>query len=125
MQPRTDLALECLDFAKDITPNGVSKETFTQDGVEATRVRIETEEGARLIGKPIGEYLTMETADFKSASADFEKEDVYKRQTSNFPDLAREAYHSLICPSSLPERSNKSRSRLEAIRISIDGDIVA
>ena len=74
MQPRTDLALECLDFAKDITPNGVSKETFTQDGVEATRVRIETEEGARLIGKPIGEYLTMETADFKSASADFEKE---------------------------------------------------
>ena len=74
MQPRTDLALECLDFAKDITPSGVLKEDFTQNGIGVTRVKIETEEGARLIGKPMGEYLTVETSNFKTPTADFENE---------------------------------------------------
>lgn len=74
MQARTDLAMECLDFARDIVPNGVKTENFEQNGIEITRVRIETEEGARILGKPIGDYLTIDTSDFKTPSGRFADE---------------------------------------------------
>jgi len=69
MQARTDLAVESLDFQKET--QGVERETFLKNGLEVTRVRILSEEGARRIGKPVGEYLTVDTSDFKSPAPSF------------------------------------------------------
>lgn len=74
MQARTDLAVERLDFAREITPEGIEKEIFEKNGLEVTRVRVVTDTGARLIGKPVGEYITVDTSDFKTATAAFERE---------------------------------------------------
>lgn len=71
MNARTDLAVERLDFSADIPADGVAKEVFRKNGVEVTRVRISSPEGARLIGKPQGIYLTIDTDDFKAASGNF------------------------------------------------------
>lgn len=74
MSARTDLAVECLNFAKELSPEGVEKEVFEKNGMEVTRVRVVNDTGARLIGKAVGEYLTVETSDFKCAVANFEQE---------------------------------------------------
>ena len=67
MPVRTDLAVETLDFSRECPPQGVSKEVFRQDGLEVTRVRVEDEHGVAVTGKPVGDYLTVDTSDFKSA----------------------------------------------------------
>ncbi len=74
MGVRTDLAVETLDFAKELSPEGVEKKAFEKDGVEVTQVKIVSETGARLTGKPVGEYLTVETSDFKTPTANFERD---------------------------------------------------
>ena len=40
MEARTDLAVESLDFAGDLAPEGVAREVFRKNGVEVTRVRV-------------------------------------------------------------------------------------
>ena len=71
---RTDLAVECLDFAREQLPQGVRQENFETHGLTVNRVTVESEEAARLLGKPMGEYLTVGTSDFKHAAASFEAE---------------------------------------------------
>ncbi len=55
---RTDLAAEARDFAPEAA--GVRMETQGDDIVSVTRVFIDSEEGARALGKPAGEYVTLE-----------------------------------------------------------------
>ncbi|MCI8405825.1 MAG: GPR endopeptidase [Oscillospiraceae bacterium] len=71
MEARTDLAVESLDFAGDLAPEGVAREVFRKNGVEVTRVRVTSAEGAKRLGKPQGEYLTIDTDDFKAATGNF------------------------------------------------------
>ncbi len=74
MAIRTDLALEMLEAAGELLPQGVRQEKFQENGIEVTRVQVETEEAARILRKPVGSYYTMETADFKSVPPDFAAE---------------------------------------------------
>ena len=56
---RTDLAIECREmFAGEIS--GVESGRRDEDKIKVTDVRITTEDGARQIGKPMGNYVTIE-----------------------------------------------------------------
>ncbi len=61
---RTDLALESkerLERGKNELRGVTFEEQFDEKGkVTITKVRIETENGARAVGKPVGTYLTLE-----------------------------------------------------------------
>lgn len=59
MAIRTDLAIECREmFAGEIS--GVESRAHDSDGITVTHVKITTQEGAERIGKPVGNYVTIE-----------------------------------------------------------------
>lgn len=74
MSTRTDLAVECLDLANQTIPVGIEHTTETKNGLNVTRVKISNDEAGKSIGKGKGEYITVETSDFKLPTADFDKE---------------------------------------------------
>jgi len=60
---RTDLAIETREAYQKATQNdipGVDVTTDEKDDVKITRVKVVNEEGANEIGKPIGNYITLE-----------------------------------------------------------------
>ncbi len=63
-QARTDLALEAREFVEDANGalHGVIVEEYDTEGVEihVTRVQITTKNGAKMLGKPMGTYVTLE-----------------------------------------------------------------
>ncbi|MDY4517227.1 MAG: GPR endopeptidase [Candidatus Spyradocola sp.] len=59
---RTDLAMEAREAAGEI--EGVEMEQKKEGKATVTRVRVNTEQGARAIGKPIGTYVTIEQSGF-------------------------------------------------------------
>ena len=59
---RTDLAMECLDH-NTRGLKGVRVSTHEIGGVTHTRIRIESEDAAELLGRQRGEYLTVECGD--------------------------------------------------------------
>ena len=70
---RTDLALELREmFAEEIA--GVESLARDNDGITVTHVKITTEEGAEKIGKPVGNYVTVEID-----KDILENEDVFER----------------------------------------------
>ncbi|MDD3410529.1 MAG: GPR endopeptidase [Eubacteriales bacterium] len=59
---RTDLAMECVgEDSKRM--DGVNVQTELRDGVRCTRIRIETQRAADLLGKRMGNYVTLEYGD--------------------------------------------------------------
>lgn len=60
MQNRTDIALECFEESGKTELSGV--EVKSENGV--TRVRVFSNEGAEALGKPLGEYITVEVPSF-------------------------------------------------------------
>lgn len=70
---RTDLALELREmFAEEIM--GVESLTHDSDGITVTHVKITNDEGAQKIGKPVGNYVTVEIE-----KSFFENDDVFDR----------------------------------------------
>lgn len=73
MNFRTDLALERRDLyrkannIKDEIP-GIETEEEEKKNIKITRVKITNEEGANAIGKPVGNYITIDTKNLKNAS---------------------------------------------------------
>lgn len=64
---RTDLALEAKEIYSENNPgklSGVKSEEYIDNNVRVTAVKILDEEGAKNIGKPIGEYITLEFPEF-------------------------------------------------------------
>lgn len=59
-QIRTDLAMESAGAHGSDSLPGVSISSWESGGVQITEVHIKTEEGAALVGKPIGRYITLE-----------------------------------------------------------------
>lgn len=59
-QIRTDLAMESFDASGKGKLPGVSVSDWECGGVTVTEVRIESEDGAKLLGKPEGHYITLE-----------------------------------------------------------------
>ncbi len=56
---RTDLAMERVDEEKR-TPEGVAVRTDTTRGIKRTRICVETQAAAEALGKPRGNYVTLE-----------------------------------------------------------------
>lgn len=63
-QARTDLALEAREYVEDASGElrGVSVEEYEKKdtGISVTKVQITTQNGAKLLGKPKGTYITLE-----------------------------------------------------------------
>ena len=55
---RTDLAAEARDFAPEAS--GVRHQVTKDETLCVTRVFIDTDQGARALGKPVGEYITLD-----------------------------------------------------------------
>ncbi|MCI8852821.1 MAG: GPR endopeptidase [Lachnospiraceae bacterium] len=77
-QIRTDLALEARESFEedDVEIRGVSIEEDydKRRDIRVTRVRIETENGARAMGKPVGDYLTLEAPGLSEEDEDYHRE---------------------------------------------------
>ena len=56
---RTDLASEYPDIEDGKSVSGISVSKETKDNVEITRVNVLTNEGEKLLNKPIGSYITV------------------------------------------------------------------
>lgn len=70
---RTDLALEAQEIASLGGPiPGVWSETSQNNGVTVTRMHIQTEEGARKIGKMPGHYVTIEVPDLRKGDTELQ-----------------------------------------------------
>ena len=66
---RTDLALEAKEMYHENAGNtdeieGVEVTTYEEDGILVTSVRILNKKGSKAIGKPVGNYVTLEMAEF-------------------------------------------------------------
>ena len=72
-QIRTDLAMESAGALGDRKMPGVHMSEWETGGVTLTEVRIETEEGARLLDKPVGLYITMECQGVKRRDVEARK----------------------------------------------------
>lgn len=75
---RTDLALEEKErFESDDVevPGVVLEEKYDEEReIRVTTVKIETENGAKTMGKPVGTYITMEAPDMAVPDEDYHKE---------------------------------------------------
>lgn len=75
---RTDLALEAKErFEQDnveISGVIVEEEYLKKQEVSVTKVKIETENGAKIMGKPKGTYITLEAATMSEPDEDYHKE---------------------------------------------------
>ncbi len=62
---RTDLALEMHEMLTEAANelSGVTKETEEIDGVKISRIEIKTNEAENVMGRPIGNYITLELPD--------------------------------------------------------------
>ena len=74
MNYRTDLAVERRELIDDSVPKGVSFEERNEGKTKITRIRIESDEGARALGKPCGNYITLEIPKPSSNPHESEKE---------------------------------------------------
>ncbi|MEA5057506.1 MAG: GPR endopeptidase [Anaerotignum propionicum] len=79
-QIRTDLAIEARELIqesqekKEDEPNGVKVETQEGDCYTLTRVSIINDEGSKAMGKPKGEYITIESQKLKENAVDCHEE---------------------------------------------------
>ncbi len=76
-QVRTDLALEAREkFENDnVEVKGVLvKEEHPNKNIKITKVIIETENGAKIMGKPRGNYITLEAPDMADSDEDYHRE---------------------------------------------------
>lgn len=64
MNIRTDLALEKCENSDINSLQGVMSESFNVGNAKITRIEVKDEKSAKVIGKPIGKYITAETPPF-------------------------------------------------------------
>ena len=93
MDFRTDLALERDEVYKKQNNlqqiDGVDIEDDVKDEVEISRIKITNEEGEKAIGKPIGNYITIDIQKLKIA----QDEDIEK-SAETFPALTAKPQQS-------------------------------
>ncbi|WP_069649295.1 GPR endopeptidase [Caloranaerobacter ferrireducens] len=77
LQIRTDLAIEARELYKEknnVEVSGVEVEREEKENYTITRVKIVNEYGANQMGKPIGNYITIEAPALKKADQDLKDE---------------------------------------------------
>lgn len=91
MSIRTDLALESAQAIKTTKPvEGITQHQQEQAGCIITNIVVETPEGAKKIGKPMGQYITIETKNNSGL-------DVYPDDLEKQVDMLAEQIKAL-CP---------------------------
>lgn len=90
---RTDLAIEAREMVKEKShkaeePDGVAVETAEGEQYELTRVRILNETGSRMMGKPVGNYITIESQSLKENDV-FSHERITKVLAHELKELAK------------------------------------
>ncbi len=68
MEIRTDLALERRELAPEPC-GGITSETLSMGNTKITRITVTDPQGAKLVGKPQGTYITIEVPPFSDESA--------------------------------------------------------
>ena len=72
---RTDLALESVQAAcsgaEAGTISGVRSRERTREGYAVTDIRVEDEDGAQALGKPVGRYVTVDLGPYFRREADY------------------------------------------------------
>ncbi len=68
MNFRTDLALERKEYADRHDLDGIISHKKTVDGITVDTITIINEQGEKTLGKPVGTYITVETAPFTKNS---------------------------------------------------------
>ena len=78
VQVRTDLALEAMETVQkpdeEIRGVRVEEEKDTEKEIYITRVIIETKNGAKIMGKPMGTYITLEAPRMATPDEDYHRE---------------------------------------------------
>ncbi len=100
MNYRTDLAIESKEMleeknkGKKVEIPGVEvDEDLYEQGVKVTRIRITTEEGSKTMGKPMGNYITIEAKDLVDGEEEV-KAETEKALTAELSKLVR--FHSKL-----------------------------
>ena len=71
---RTDLAIEAREIyqeGSDKEISGVAVETEKVEECDITRVEVMDQEGAEIIGKPIGNYITLESEEMRNNDEEY------------------------------------------------------
>ena len=68
MNFRTDLALEVRENLEGSKIDGVECTSFESAGAEITRLRVTDRRGEEILGKPRGEYITVQSQSFARSS---------------------------------------------------------
>ncbi len=68
MNFRTDLALERKEYIDKHNLDGIISHKKTVDGITVDTITVTNENGERILGKPIGTYITVETVPFTKNS---------------------------------------------------------
>jgi len=71
---RTDLAVEARELYKEREIPGVKVDEKHLDGIKVTKVKILNEEGEKAMGKPVGDYITIEAPGLIERDLDLEEE---------------------------------------------------
>lgn len=94
---RTDLALEARECVEEGAEalRGVSVEEFSrrQGEIKVTRVAIESKNSAKLLGKPVGLYVTIEAPAMAQPDGEYHKEisaELAKELKNMIPDIQKE-----------------------------------
>ena len=64
MNARTDLAIEKDSFISGDRPKGIRRKNFETEKTKVTKISVLDKEAAEAIGKPVGEYITVELDEF-------------------------------------------------------------
>ena len=93
LRRRTDLALEAREIwqesaREEAKIEGVEARESTREGYPVTTVRITNEQGAEALGKPVGNYVTLELAGLKRR-----EEDAFPRAANALAAELRELLH--------------------------------
>ena len=84
MDFRTDLALERSEIIKEQSGQMIKSDEFSEGNVTITRIEIEDEKTSKLLGKPIGTYITAEVPPLANDSELFDgRLDVIAKEISS------------------------------------------
>lgn len=83
MPIRTDLALEAVHLHQDRSIDGITQEEYQTGRLKVTRVKIQSHAGEKKVGKPIGDYITVESPPFSQGGAEHEEIETIAREISS------------------------------------------
>lgn len=84
MNFRTDLALECRETLQETEIDGVFCHTKQDKNVTVSTIKVKNDNGAKILGKPKGTYITFDVKPFMSSS------DLFDTQLSMLSEKLRE-----------------------------------